>query len=115
MDVSCIVPSVDHIFLVLYESCVEVSKTCLIRLVSYYHSLFHFRFLMDSAIKRGALIVFEGCDRSGKSTQCKKILDALSLDNVNVAADRFPGAHVLVICSICQHWILGFYTLFFFR
>ena len=67
---------------------------------------------MDSAIKRGALIVFEGCDRSGKSTQCKKILDALSLDNINVAADRFPGEH-FVICSICQHWILGF-TLFSF-
>lgn len=22
---------------------------------------------------RGALIVFEGCDRSGKSTQCKRL------------------------------------------
>ncbi|KAI3640074.1 hypothetical protein MIR68_000952 [Amoeboaphelidium protococcarum] len=28
--------------------------------------------------KRGLLIVFEGCDRSGKSTQCQKLVDAFN-------------------------------------
>lgn len=28
---------------------------------------------MSAAIKRGALIVLEGCDRTGKSTQCKQL------------------------------------------
>lgn len=35
-------------------------------------------------IKRGALIVVEGLDRSGKSTQCKKLVQ--SLENLNVKA-----------------------------
>ena len=62
---------------------------------------------MDSAIKRGALIVFEGCDRSGKSTQCKKILDALSHDSVYVAADRFPGEHLVICCmSALVSWLI---------
>ncbi|KAI3653778.1 hypothetical protein MP228_001725 [Amoeboaphelidium protococcarum] len=29
--------------------------------------------------KRGLLIVFEGCDRSGKSTQCQKLVDAFNI------------------------------------
>ena len=30
---------------------------------------------MTGAIKRGALIVFEGCDRSGKTTQVTKLVE----------------------------------------
>lgn len=30
------------------------------------------------ALKRGALIVFEGCDRSGKTTQIKRLVERLN-------------------------------------
>ena len=46
---------------------------------------------MSRAISRGALIVFEGCDRSGKSTQCKKLVDALNGDGIKAKLLRFPG------------------------
>ena len=32
------------------------------------------------ALKRGALIVFEGCDRSGKTTQIKRLVDRLNAE-----------------------------------
>ena len=41
--------------------------------------------------KRGLLIVFEGCDRSGKSTQCKKLIDFLRKDGQKAELLRFPG------------------------
>lgn len=40
---------------------------------------------------RGALIVFEGCDRSGKTTQCKKLVDALNSENIPATFMNFPG------------------------
>lgn len=40
-----------------------------------------------SAMKRGALIVLEGCDRSGKTTQCRKIVE--SLKNKQIFAETF--------------------------
>ena len=46
---------------------------------------------MSLPISRGALIVFEGCDRSGKSTQCKKLVDALTSDGIKAKLWRFPG------------------------
>jgi len=39
---------------------------------------------------RGALILIEGCDRSGKSTQCKMLADALTNDGVTSQVIRFP-------------------------
>jgi dTMP kinase len=42
-------------------------------------------------IKRGALIVFEGCDRSGKTTQCKKLVELLANRNHNVKFMNFPN------------------------
>ncbi|XP_070539108.1 thymidylate kinase-like [Ptychodera flava] len=39
---------------------------------------------------RGALIVLEGCDRSGKTTQCQKLVDALRKDGQKVEFLRFP-------------------------
>jgi len=40
---------------------------------------------------RGALIVFEGCDRVGKSTQCKKLVQALHERNIKAEYMSFPG------------------------
>jgi len=46
--------------------------------------------------KRGAFIVFEGCDRVGKSTQVKLIAEELMKKNVRIATFAFPGK-ILVI------------------
>jgi len=40
---------------------------------------------------RGKLIVFEGLDRAGKSTQCEMLVGALERDGVKVRHLRFPG------------------------
>ena len=48
---------------------------------------------MSNAAKklaRGAFILFEGCDRSGKSTQAVKLCERLASDGVKVEAMRFP-------------------------
>ncbi|KAF2269468.1 thymidylate kinase [Lojkania enalia] len=39
---------------------------------------------------RGKLIVFEGLDRAGKSTQCQMLIDALRGEGVEVRYMRFP-------------------------
>lgn len=41
--------------------------------------------------KRGALIVFEGLDRSGKSTQCERLVDQQRKDGKRVHHMRFPN------------------------
>ena len=44
-----------------------------------------------SIVKRGSLIVFEGCDRSGKTTACKRLVDYFNLNQNNSAKFmRFP-------------------------
>jgi dTMP kinase len=43
------------------------------------------------SIKRGALIVFEGCDRAGKTTQCKKLVERLKSLNMKVKFMNFPN------------------------
>ena len=40
---------------------------------------------------RGALIVFEGLDRSGKSTQCEKLVEQQRRDGKKVHHMRFPN------------------------
>ncbi|KAE8750365.1 hypothetical protein FOCC_FOCC002924 [Frankliniella occidentalis] len=40
--------------------------------------------------RRGALIVFEGCDRAGKTTQCKMLVDALNKRNIRAEYMNFP-------------------------
>jgi dTMP kinase len=40
---------------------------------------------------RGKLIVFEGLDRAGKSTQCQMLIEALQKDGLKVRHMRFPG------------------------
>jgi len=40
---------------------------------------------------RGKLIVFEGLDRSGKSSQCKRLAERLQSEGHRVRQMRFPG------------------------
>ena len=40
---------------------------------------------------RGALIVFEGCDHSGKTTQCRRLVEWLQQEQIPVEPFRFPG------------------------
>ena len=40
---------------------------------------------------RGLLVAFEGCDRSGKSTQCQMLVDYLKSTGRDVAHLCFPG------------------------
>ncbi|CAO1309894.1 unnamed protein product [Diamesa hyperborea] len=40
---------------------------------------------------RGALIVLEGCDRAGKTTQCKMLVERLTKLNLNVKFMNFPN------------------------
>lgn len=47
----------------------------------------------SSALRRGALIVLEGCDRSGKSTQCKMLKETLDKRGFPVELFRFPGMY----------------------
>ncbi|PSN47027.1 Stomatin-like protein 2 [Blattella germanica] len=44
----------------------------------------------------GALLVFEGCDRSGKSTQCRKLLESLKQRNVKAEFMAFPDRSTTV-------------------
>lgn len=42
-------------------------------------------------VRRGAFIVFEGLDRSGKSSQVQRLVDNLNSEGVKAVACRFPG------------------------
>ena len=42
-------------------------------------------------MKRGAFIVMEGCDRCGKTTQTKLLVDALKADGIKAEKINFPG------------------------
>lgn len=41
--------------------------------------------------RRGALIVLEGVDKAGKTTQCKKLVHALQQSGRPAEMMRFPG------------------------
>lgn len=45
---------------------------------------------------RGALIVIEGLDRAGKSTQCARLCANLEKDGLAVKYMRFPSKYPLV-------------------
>ena len=45
-------------------------------------------------LKRGALIVFEGCDRSGKTTQCQQVLQWFQQQGKPARFIRFPGSYI---------------------
>lgn len=42
------------------------------------------------SLRRGALIVIEGVDRSGKSTQCRKLVQSLLAKNIKAELINFP-------------------------
>ncbi|XP_021923658.1 thymidylate kinase isoform X2 [Zootermopsis nevadensis] len=46
--------------------------------------------------RRGALIVLEGCDRVGKTTQCKKLVDALHQRNIETRLICFPDRNTAI-------------------
>lgn len=50
---------------------------------------------MSNTPKRGKLIVFEGLDRAGKSTQCEALVRALEGKGHGVRHLRFPGERIL--------------------
>lgn len=56
---------------------------------------------MSEHKKRGAFIVLEGLDRSGKSTQAALLADRLKQEGVDVKLIKFPGlyAHHLPLYS----------------
>lgn len=43
-------------------------------------------------LRRGALVILEGCDRSGKTTQAGMLVDALNAKNVPAKLLKFPSA-----------------------
>jgi len=47
--------------------------------------------MFETQCSRGALIVFEGCDRAGKSTQCRKLVQILNERNIKAEYMGFPG------------------------
>ena len=45
-------------------------------------------------MKRGALIIFEGCDRSGKTTQCQRLVKYLS-ENLPMIGEGLTAAKMM--------------------
>lgn len=52
--------------------------------------------------RRGAFIVLEGLDRSGKSTQVEKLVAALQERGVDAVTARFPGEQVVPVLVCAQ-------------
>lgn len=52
------------------------------------------------ACKRGALIVLEGVDRAGKTTQCNKLVQTLQQNGQPVEMMRFPGEACLLLSTL---------------
>ena len=48
--------------------------------------------MASAAARRGMFILFEGVDRSGKTTQCTRLVEHLKASDVPVEFMRFPGA-----------------------
>ena len=65
------------------------------------HSEFSLKKLIGMA--RGSLIVFEGLDRAGKSTQCELLYKDLQEDGIKVRHMRFPGMSVRTVDGV-EYW-----------
>lgn len=63
-----------------------------------------------SNVKRGAFIVLEGLDRSGKTTQVKLLEQRFVEEGKKVRVMRFPGTRPPPLLSFC----LSFFPSFFF-
>lgn len=48
--------------------------------------------------QRGLLIVVEGCDRSGKSTQCEHLVTKLQHTGMRAELVKFPGT--FLVCTL---------------
>ncbi len=48
-------------------------------------------------------MVFEGCDRVGKSTQCRKLVEALNAAGKTAQLLKFPGDLYTHECSQCVY------------
>ncbi|XP_017774811.1 PREDICTED: thymidylate kinase [Nicrophorus vespilloides] len=48
------------------------------------------------SLKRGALVVLEGVDRSGKSTQCRKLVESLNSNQIKSELMVFPDRTTLI-------------------
>lgn len=53
---------------------------------------------ISSVTKRGALIVLEGCDKAGKSTHSKLLIDALNAAGKVAHLINFPGMVWRLMC-----------------
>lgn len=60
--------------------------------------------------KRGALIVFEGVDKVGKSTQSQLLVNALESQNIKAEYFRFPNRST-AIGSLINSYLKGNYKL----
>lgn len=62
---------------------------------------------MTSNQNRGALIVIEGADRTGKSTQSKMLVDALLAEGKQAELVKFPGTlpSSSYVCNLPYHFI----------
>lgn len=58
---------------------------------------------MSGPLKRGALIVFEGCDRSGKTTQVQRLVSRLTTEGTQVRMMRFPDRTTGIGSLISQY------------
>ena len=53
---------------------------------------------------RGALIVIEGLDRAGKSTQCERLCQHLEQQGHSVKLLRFPGKQISPSAYRASSW-----------
>ena len=68
----------------------NISVSCHSRPLSSFFCLFSKFLSSSSQMKRGALIVLEGIDRTGKTTQAARLVEALQKEGKKVVAKRFP-------------------------
>ncbi|CAG8488350.1 11070_t:CDS:2 [Dentiscutata heterogama] len=55
--------------------------------------------------KRGALIVFEGCDRAGKSTQTEKLVKYLNEHGLTAVKGKFPARGIEPLGPIINNYL----------
>ncbi|CAG8584362.1 23981_t:CDS:2 [Gigaspora margarita] len=55
--------------------------------------------------KRGALIVFEGCDRAGKSTQTEKLVKYLNEHGFTAVKGKFPARSIEPLGPIIDNYL----------
>ena len=62
---------------------------------------------------RGALIVLEGCDRAGKTTQGKMVVETLNKANKPAEFMRFPGLVFFIYISLNLVYFEDFFIKYF--